>query len=529
LTTAPPPVWSDATLAGLSALDPAQAVDRLSAAISHDLTGLLARVHSPEASAAPSPAVEHRPQGAEQAAPIEPRTPRSERAGVFAGTGERIRQLLKPIQGGFSRLATWLTNWLNRMAPGLADPPAGTVVSTRLLAATAIVVPLIIVTIAAVVYLGRGRRDQFDEYVVQAAAAIQVAQLKGDPREARKDWESALRFLQQANEYGSSAEATSMRQQAQAALDSLDLILRLEFKPVVSGGFGSDANLTAIAASATDLYIFDEAERTIWHAWGAPERGYKIDSTFECLEGRRKFQELGSLVDIVLQTSPGALGTEGVVAVDVDGNLLYCAPEREPALAKLTAPDIGFGRIQAVDVQNDQLFVMDSVTNAVWIYSAVGGLFSGNPELYFVEEVRELGGAIDIAMAGDELFILYADGKLDRCRRFSETDPDGNPRIRVECEADPRFQDERPDHEASNRIPGAVPAKLEYSPPPEPSLFFLDTFNNGVFHYSLRLVYQGLYLPLEPFAGEISALTMGPPNDLYLAVGGQVYHTAVIR
>jgi hypothetical protein len=167
------------------------------------------------------------------------------------------------------------------------------------------------------------------------------------------------------------------------------------------------------------------------------------------------------------------------------------------------------------------LYVLDPIKNAVWIYSATGGLFSGTPELFFVEDVRDLGGSIDMAMAGDELFILYADGRIDRCRRFEETD-----RIRVECDTDPKFEDDRPGHEAAPQIPGAIAAKINYSPPPEPSLYFLDIFSNSVLHFSMRLVYQAKYLPILPFENEISAFTLGPPNDIFIAIGSQVYHTS---
>ena len=162
----------------------------------------------------------------------------------------------------------------------------------------------------------------------------------------------------------------------------------------------------------------------------------------------------------------------------------------------------------------------------MWIYEAAGGFFSGTPELYFVEEVRDLKSAIDLALAQDELIILYADGRIDRCRRFRESTDDGGRAFRVECDAEPFFQDDRPDRASSQQIPGAVPVEMSYSAPPEPSLYFLDLLSNSVFHYSMRLVYQGQYIPTDPFDGEISAMTLGPPNDLYVAVGSQVYHTS---
>jgi hypothetical protein len=531
LTTSPPPIWSDATLSGLSTLDPAQAVDRLVAASGHDLTGVLARiVPFGKATEGVQRPPYRRPSRVEtERAPQAATTMRRKPSGEFTRrTFESTNQFLSSVKRLFGDWLASLSNavmaMLARLAPGLAEPPQVGAFTPGLMAATAVAVPLLVVTIAAVAYFGRGRSEQFQDYYGQAYTSVLTAQTKPDPDQARGDWAEALRLLDMAETYGHSKEADDLRELVQSALDTIDLVVRLEFQTVVSGGFGPDAHITALAASATDLYVLDETHQIIRHAWGAPERGFEIDKNFDCLNGPDSFPEMSTPVDIVIQTQPGALGVEGLVAVDQDGTLLYCAPDRQPALAQLTPPDIGWGLIQAIDVFSESLYVMDSGTNAVYIYDAAGGLFSGNPELYFVEEVRDLGGAIDLAMAGDELIILYADGKLDRCRRKFETDLEGMSRIRVECDAELYFEDDRPGHEATTHIPGAVPVEMAYSAPPEPSLFFLDSLSNSVFHYSMRLVYQGQYFPMEAFEGEISALGLGPPNDLFLAVGDHVYH-----
>lgn len=536
LTTFPPPLWSDTTLSGLSALNLEQVIDRLVAASNQDLTGLLARIvpHGKAIEPLAGSTVQH-PTTADyhRLAQQEPRT-RSRRSNDIAQrTFFSIRQFLsrtrRLMSEYLSSFVTTVSNLIARMAPGIAEPVQSDTSPPALLAATAVIVPLLIVAIAAVVYFGRGRQEQFQEYLIQASAAIQVAQMKQDSKEARGDWETAIRFLDMAANYGKSQEADIFRQQAQTAVDSLDLVNRVDFLPVVSGGFGLGSNITALAASATDLYVLDAANHIIWHAWGAPERGYEIDKTFECLKGKDSFPDMGTPVDIVIQSHPGALGAEGTVAVDKDGTLLYCAPDRQPAIAQLANPDIGWGRIQAIDVYGDSLYVMDTETNAIYIYNASGGLFSGTPTLFFVEEVRDLSGAIDLAMAQDELLLLYADGQLDRCRRSYEPPPEGGVRIRVECEDGLHFQDERPGYEATTRIPSAIPIEMAFSPPPEPSLFFLDTFGNRVFHYSMRLVYQAQFVPLQPFEENITALTLGPPNDLFVAVGSQVYHAQPVR
>jgi hypothetical protein len=536
MTTAPPPLWSEATLSGLSGLNPAQAVDRLVAALSHDLTGLLMRiVREGEASLPlmdPGPRAtvfdsSHR-EAEKKPAPVA--AGRRRRSQWNARVAEAAFQVRSTIRSWSQSLARNLMNVLQRMAPGLAEPLQADAASQGLLIATAIAIPLIVVLIAAVIYFSQGRAEQFQVYLAQASESAQRAQSQEEPQAAREDWEAALQALDLAAEYGENDQARELRQQVQTALDSLNLVVRLDFQPVVSGGFGPNSKITALAASTTDLYVLDSIHQIIFHAWGAPERGYEIDANFNCLgSGVTDYPDVGSIVDIVIQRPPGALGKEGVVAIDADGTLLYCAPDSQSAVAQLTSPDTGWGRIQSIDVFEDRLYVLDNEANSVWIYDARGGLFSGTPAFFFAEAVRDLSGAIDIAMAQDELFVLYADGKIDRCRRISENNPDGSVRIRVECDPEPRFQDDRPGFEASPFIPGAVPLEMSYSPPPEPSLYFLDSLSNSAYHYSMRLVYQGQYVPQKPFKGEISAMTLGPPNDLFLAVDENVYHAQPIR
>ncbi len=528
-----PELWSDSTLSGLTTLELDQAIDRLVAASNQDLTGLLARiVRQGEAGLQPtfSEFESQVEPGQSEAQPSVGRGTIPRMTGTRRRRGLSLTLLMKRLRAqallGFSRVMAMLSDALTRLAPGLAEPLHPDALSRRILAATALGVPIIVVAIAALIYFGKGRSEQFQLNLNQAMASVAAAQLKESPQEARGDWENALEFLELAGRYGENEQYQMLREEVREVLDELNLIARLDFRPLVSGGFGSDANITSLAASATDIYVLDNANEVIRHAWGTPERGFDIDSTFQCWDSKNTYEALTSPIDLVLQRAPGALGEEGVVAIDEDGTLLYCAPEKQPALAQLTPPDLGWGRIQAIDVYGEDLFVLDPVVNAVWIYEAAGGFFSGTPELYFVEEVRDLKSAIDLALAQDELIILYADGRIDRCRRFRESTEDGGRAFRVECDAEPFFQDDRPDRASSQQIPGAVPVEMSYSAPPEPSLYFLDLLSNSVFHYSMRLVYQGQYVPTDPFDGEISAMTLGPPNDLYVAVGSQVYHTS---
>lgn len=539
LTTASPPVWSDATLAGLAGMEAGPALNRLLAATAVDLTGVLFRL------APASPTARVQPGPGREAAPRRPRTeaaaagmPRPRRqpearhgrmpaiSATAQGASLQTRRAWAAARAGLSRAGASLTAGalalLARMAPGLADPIRPGPVSTRLMAGTAVGVPLVMVLIASLLYLRSGRAELYQEYLGQAQSAVVAAQLKPSPEEAWPDWQAALVWVDMAESYRRTDETRALRAQIQATLDSLNRILRVEYRPTVSGGFGGGARLTALAASSTDLYVLDAERHKIWRAWNTG-RGYTIDRDFSCLDGEGSVEGMGLPVGLVSLSEAGALPQAGVVAVDADGTLLYCAPETPRAASQLTPPSTGFGRIQAVDVFGGRLYVLDPVANAVWVYEARGGLFTSHPSLFFAEGVRDLSQAIDLALAQDQLLLLYADGHVESCRRVTETDLGGGVRIRVECESDSRFQDDRPGRGPSDQIPGAQPLQMVYSPPPEPALYFLDALSDSLFVYSMRLVYQGQVVPTAAFDARPSAMTVGPPNDLFLAVGSQVY------
>lgn len=519
------PQWADPTLAGLLTLDLAQAVERLGAASSNDLTGLLFRIAQPGMGA-------RVPRAAQvPAAPSRGRAAKAQPGRSFASVasvGRAFGPAGQAVQSAFQSLGQRMVSMLARMAPGLVEPGQPGSLSPSVLAGTAIAVPVVIVILASLIYFQRGRGEQFQEYLGQAQAAVVAAQLQADPLQARFYWDQARQYLDQAQRYGEGADYSMLRTLVDQSLDTIDNIAHVEYKPLFSGGFGRGSRLTSMAATASDLYVLDSAGPTIYHAWNTG-RGYEIDKDFRCLKGSDSAAEMGAPVAISVQPEPGALGVEGVVALDSDGTLLYCAPGQTPATSQLTPPDTGFGRIEAIAVSNDVLFVLDPRANAVWLYDASGGLFSGAPGMYFAESVPDLKGAIDLAMTQDELFLLYQNGKLDRCRRERDEASETLQSIRVDCEKGLTFQDERPGGAAADHIPGAAPITIVYSAPPEPSLYFLDLLTGGVYHYSMRLAYQGLYLPSLELEGEVTALTLGPPNDLFVAAGSQVYYVERVR
>jgi hypothetical protein len=529
ITTAEPPIWADPLLAGLAGLNPAQAIDRLTPDIERDLIGMVIGIAAPgEATKLPRPSSEIPSSDVPKptASSTRRRATKTPAEPSIARGPSRMERFARGLQRGIrsilSSIAYSFTKTLARLSPGLAEPTPG-MFSPKLLTITAITVPLVVVAIGSLVYFRIGRERQFQLDLADARTAIADAEsMQGT--QARAHWEEALFWLDEAARYGTSNEWTELHEKVQSTLDQLDLIVRLDFRQVVSGGFGPEAHISALAASGSDVYALDETHNTIWHIWSVG-RGYEIDGEFMCVSDVSTQSAMSTLVDIAIVPEPSALGVESVIGIDKTGGLIYCAPDKIPTTTELTPAELDWGKIQAFEVYNDRLYLLDVAMNTIVIYNAANGFITGNPESYFLDQAPDLSGAIDIVGTQDGLLILYADSHLDLCNRQTESETLGDDLSPSGCESLP-FKDERSGHEEEqfSQIPGALPIEVEYSPPPEPSLFFQDAMLGGIYQYSMRMIYQTTYLPLESFPDEVTAFAIGQPNHIYVAAGNQVYH-----
>lgn len=532
LTTDDPPSWLDASLANLAGLNPVQAVERLLPEINRDITGMIIGItpageetHSP-----PKPLDVPRSGFSKPSASVGRRAPRKEPgktpiARKSSGLRGLSQSLSKGIRSCLSALSYSIAKTMARLSPGLSEPLTG-MYSPRILALTAILVPIFVALIGGLVYFRLGRKQQFDLNISEARSAIESAQRMASEDEARQAWSNALASLEQAGLYGSSGEADQLRQKAQTELDRIDMIVRLDFQPILSGGFGSGVRLSALAASSTDLYILDERNHAIWHVWWTG-RNFDRDGNFICLPAADS-ATMSFPIDLAIVPEPSALGTESLIAIDEAGNLIYCAPDKEPATARLAPPEAGWGKIRAIEIYNNRLYLLDPLANAVWIYDARDGFISGNPTAYFSDSPPDLSKAIDLVGTQEGLLILFADGHLERCQREGDASQSGETAMAGGCET-LSYIDERTGQREDNPVLKMTPTEMVYSPPPEPSLYFLDPSSGSVFQFSLRLIYQAQYLPKTAFGDNLMAFSIGPPNHLYVAAGSQVFHVQLGR
>lgn len=432
--------------------------------------------------------------------------------------GRPIRAMLRAT--GVTLVETYrgLRVFMARLLPeGMLEREGLFTLPSSLLLALAVAIPLVVVAVVSVVYFQRGRTEQFQHYLAEAQAEMSAARTQPDLIAARPHYEDALRSLARAEEYARTDETVKLYLEAQGALDRLDGVTRLNFRAAVLAGFGKDARLIALIVGDRNLYALDATANAVRMA--RPNTvAFDYDSNFSCSPQAITSLTVGTLVDMAWLPGRSALpGVDAALIVfDQNGTVLYCAPDVPPLAAHLAEPEGGWMRPVAIDLFADRLYVLDPGGSEIWLYDSQNGVFNQRPSRYFTSISYDLTDVIDFAIAQGDVYLLHADGTLTGCARAGVQDV-------AQC-AEVIFVDGRTGRSDGPTIDGAVPSRLVHDPPPEPSLYFVDTLAGGVYQYSLRQVFQRQFRSLNelPDTG-ISAVAIGPNKEIYIAVGSNVY------
>ncbi|MBI3162412.1 MAG: hypothetical protein HYZ23_07875, partial [Chloroflexi bacterium] len=228
-----------------------------------------------------------------------------------------------------------------------------------LMLAIAIVIPLIVVVTGFVMYSKYGRNPQYEAYLqVAKEMSAQAAKLPS-PVEQRESWENVLFNVDKAEEiYRPTSETILLRQEAEANLDTLLGITRLQFNSAFPANLGID--ISRMAASESDLYMLNAVSGEALRARPAGSGyGFEVDATFNCKPGIYGDYTVGPLVDILAMPILNPINAT-MLGMDAAGNLLYCAPNQVPYAVPLPPPDTNWGRVTAFVMDGGNLYVLDS-------------------------------------------------------------------------------------------------------------------------------------------------------------------------
>lgn len=440
------------------------------------------------------------------------------------GPSERTRRAAKTAAGAMqagreaaSGIAEGLRHFMPRLLPGADQSPWA--FSTPALLFIAVLVPLVVVTVASAAYFRYGRSVQYEQYLVQAQDAESQALTLTDALAQREAWQRELFYLDKAESYSQTSDTRSLRAKAQQHLDQLQGIVRLQFQPVLSTGVG--AQVGRMAASDNDLYLLDAQRGAILHV-ALLNNGFRLDTAFNCAPGAYGAVTVGPLVDLYALPLINSLNAT-VVGLDAVGNLLYCAPDQVAQAVPLPPPDTNWGRIKAFTLDAGNMYVLDSQAHAVWVYVGKDGTYVDRPYFFFGGQIPELDDAIDLAVNGDDLYILHSDGHLSTCS-YSRIQ-----NVPTRCVDPAALVNPFPAYRDMDLFSEAHFTQMMFTPAPDSALLILDADSQGVFRFTPRALQLDSQLRPQAGAdnplplGAVGAMTVSPSHVLYFALQDKLY------
>jgi len=382
----------------------------------------------------------------------------------------------------------------------------------------AILVPLLLVGLTTFIFLSQGQGNEYGYFLAQAQASANNAALMQTDDLKREGWNQTITWLDKAAAYQKSDEVNALYLRARQALDDLDGAKRLIYKPAFAAGLFPDMLVSNIISLNRDLYLLDQTSGEVRHLT-LQSKGYAQDEAFRCGPGTFGGIKVDKLVDM-LAVPINNPAKAPILAIDASGTLLFCAVGAEPTAASLMPPDGGWQKLTSIAFDSGRLFVLDSRANAIWIYRGFSSNFDQVPVSYFDDKPVGLQDGIDLAVSKDELFLLYADGHSSHCLASQISG-------QVTCEDPYPYQDvdggeKRVDFSALRFT------QLAYSPPPDPSILYLDPAGAELYQFSLRLnlnqvLRSGLHDGSLP-TSEATAFAVAANRQVFLAFGSTVYY-----
>jgi len=436
--------------------------------------------------------------------------------------GGELRARLAGAWKTGSQVRAKVGEFTGRMFPRRAEPLVSLSPSALLL--IAILVPVMVVTVATTVYFRAGRTEQFAILLDQAETYAQQAADQTDPQLQKQAWMSVNSLLEEAEKYGKSEESRSLRREALAALDGLQGVSRLDFQPALTNTLGSDVNITRMIATLNQVYLLDSNQGRILSLTRNTSGGYEINQAFSCSPEKVSTAIVGPLIDLA-ELPINNENRADIMGIDDTGNLVYCSSGTGDTISmSLALPDAGWGSLTGITTYGDTLYVLDPKMNAVYVYYGEKGVYAGKPHLYFGSDIPVMTDVIDLAVDQEFLYLLHADGRMTLCSsggvsygntRCTDPAPYGDPRAGMEP--------------APLAFPGAQFSQIQTTQPPDPSLFALDGVNQALYHLSQRRMnLQRLYMNNSesdfPFPDkEATAFAVTPNRRILLAFGNQIF------
>lgn len=360
--------------------------------------------------------------------PISERLPQPIRDGIkteqLAADVERTaRQATSRAFFGLSWFADLMADALEKLRPqpspeALAEDAAQ--IGWAIPALMAIIIPILIGSVVAGVYIQRGQGQQLAALKQEMALDLGLADQTDDENAQRDYYQNVLALAYQVETQirPGDGDVQRYRQSAQSALDALDDITRLEARLLFE--LPQDVQLTAVALQdepGGDLFTLD-SNGNIYQ--NRIDENYAISAPTPELvllpDQAVGNHVVGRIVDIMWRPEGSEVARSGLAALDANGALLTYHPNFDDTLAAALPLSSEWQQPLAMSTYNERLYILDPLAQQIWKYFPTGEQFDVTADdrtLSFAES-PDLGAAVDFDLYEENgsLVIAYADGRL---------------------------------------------------------------------------------------------------------------------
>lgn len=399
--------------------------------------------------------------------------------------------------------------------------------SPGVMLAIALLVPLLMVAVGATVYLERGRNEQNRAFLATARQFVDQAESESDPVLKRQKYLESLEWLEKSGAFKNSEEGRNVFTMARNGLDQLDGVKRLTFRPALRDGLPSEVRISRMVAYLNDVFALDQTSGRVFRLIRSGS-DYELDLSFVCGPGMAGGRIINPLVDIA--PAPQLANSNAtVMGIDSAGNLVFCTPGSSTMdLMVLRAPGMGWGKIQSITMNNRTLYVLDPISNMVYVYRAsptTGFSPDDDPSLYFGKDTPPLNQVVDLVADVEHLYLLHQDGRMSVCSHSG---------FEVECNHVAEYGDNRPGRSGEvERFEDVQFVRMQATQLPEPFIYILDARENAVYQFSQRkLNFQQQFRNVEPpqvtFPKDSpTAFVVTPNRRLMVAFGNRLFFAII--
>lgn len=361
-------------------------------------------------------------------AAVEPRRPPAPAGPTLQ---ERLASLREGVRARLATVGRVTGDWLRRFMPGDEGPYRGerrpptrklrrqtAPEDSRIWQWVALILPLIVVLLVAVIYWQRSsnRQARYDELMIGVNEQLEIA-ATADDAAARQALETALTLLDEAAKTKpKSEEVLDLQPSVQEQLDTLNKVERL-FHVERLHTYPAAGAVDQVVVHGADVYVLDRlTHRVYYHRLN--EAGTALESDEERLLVRRGDKPddsavVGELVSIAWMPGGDGRQTGALFILGRNGLLLIHDPTWDRLVGTMLPASETWQYPITASGYRGNFYVLDPGLQQVLRYRTSGAGYTAPPEHYFSAEKPDISSAIDMAIDGF-IYLLFEDGRVGK-------------------------------------------------------------------------------------------------------------------